>query len=541
MTNERLGLGLQQRMATARDYDVLDVNVFLKGEHSRDLAARRLALEADAGPTDSQPSRSSIVNELRDCCAYEQQDLLEMLAAGSQESAFVDELIDVPRSEGAATSYWINNAVAASVSPALLTEITRRDDVAYVEIARHADLESLLDAKKTSKKRASKKKKATRKNAKKKASPAPIGAMEATVSGGMRVGGAADATTVPWSVTRINAPKLWQLGIDGNGVLVAVLDTGVNYKHPDLKPRMWKGGTAFPKHGYNFADGNNDPIDVQGHGTSAASQVAGTGAAGVKTGIAPKATVMAVKVGGSERNFWDGLQFAITHDADVISMSMSWKYPWSPNYPGWRRACESVLAAGILHANSIGNQGSQLSTHPIPYNIATPGNCPPPRLHPLQSPTGGLSSVISCGATDDLDSLASYSGRGPAAWEKTPYTDYPWNLGTQNGLIKPDVCAPGPGTTSCHWQYTGSSSSASAYRPFGGTSAATPHVGGCLALLASACKQSGTPIMPARMQEALENTAVRVNGQTVDKENHYGAGRVDVYGAYNYGRTRGWW
>jgi subtilisin family serine protease len=157
----------------------------------------------------------------------------------------------------------------------------------------------------------------------------------------------------------------------------------------------------------------------------------------------------------------------------------------------------------------------------------------------LQTIIGGLSSPISCGATDDLDQLASYSGRGPAAWETMPYTDYPYQNGTKMGLLKPDVCAPGPGTTSCNFEYTGTTGQP--YMGFGGTSAATPHVGGCLVLLAHACVTAGKPINPAYVQEALENTAVRVSGQTRDKENHFGAGRVDVYAAYKYGQARGWW
>src|SRR5262249_39054264 len=103
-----------------------------------------------------------------------------------------------------------------------------------------------------------------------------------------------------------------------------------------------------------------------------------------------------------------------------------------------------------------------------------------------------------------------------------------------------DVCAPGPGTTSCNWRHP-TLPGASPYSSFGGTSAATPHVGGCLGLLAHACRRAGQPIVPARVQEALENTAVRVVGQTRDKENHYGAGRVDVYAAFRYGQNKGWW
>jgi subtilisin family serine protease len=302
---------------------------------------------------------------------------------------------------------------------------------------------------------------------------------------------------------------------------------------------MWDGGASFPNHGFDFASGDDDPMDEQGHGTSCAGIVAGNGASGSTTGVAPQATVMALRVGGREVNFWRAFEFAIDQGAHVISMSMSWKYPSQPDYPGWRRACETLLVAGILHANSIGNQGDQPAQFPIPYNIATPGNCPPPRLHPAQTIVGGISSAISCGATDDTDRLASYSGRGPAAWEAMPYTDYPYQNGARMGLIKPDVCAPGPGTISCNWLY--GIGSTSPYSGFGGTSAATPHVAGCLTLLAHACVRAGQPIVPARIQEALENTAVRIIHQVSDKENHFGAGRVDVYAAYHYGTQRGWW
>ncbi len=151
-----------------------------------------------------------------------------------------------------------------------------------------------------------------------------------------------------------------------------------------------------------------------------------------------------------------------------------------------------------------------------------------------------------CPARDVLDHQCGrhsrYSGRGPAAWGTAPYNDYPYTAGhaTQIGLLKPDVCAPGPGTISCNYLYPAQPGS-KPYRSFGGTSAATPHVGGCLALLAQACVVSGKPIIPARVQEALEQTAKRVQGQTAAKENNFGAGRVDVYAAYLYGKNKGWW
>ncbi len=531
MGYDRIGPGLSVRMKNLRGTDQVDVNIFLKGEHAQTLVKEGpavLALEgADSTDSviDAGPVAGKVADELRKRCQVEQQDLIQMLAAESASnlSSNIDAMDGEPAPTapaGGITSYWINNSVGVTITRDMLAKIMERDDVAYVEVERHVDIEELLDAP---------------------GSTGPgAGGMDPTVSGGLAIDGGVDASVVTWSVNRVNAPGMWQLGFNGAGVLVAVIDTGVNYLHPDLKSHMWNGGSVFPNHGYNFAENNDDPMDQQGHGTACAGQVAGDGASGTQTGVAPGATIMAIRVGGAERNFWNGMQFAVTHQADVISMSMSWKYPRSPNYPGWRRVCETVLAAGILHANSIGNQGHLLSTHPIPFNIATPGNCPPPWLHPLQAIHGGVSSAISCGATDDLDQLAYYSGRGPAEWDNPSYKDYPWQSGAQPGLIKPDICAPGPGTMSCNWPYAGPGTG-NAYRSFGGTSAATPHVGGCLALLAQACKQAGTPIVPARVQEAIENSAATVAGQTQDKENHYGSGRIDVLAAYNDGHSRGWW
>jgi len=303
---------------------------------------------------------------------------------------------------------------------------------------------------------------------------------------------------------------------------------------------MWASAT-YPKHGSDFANNDPDPMDSQGHGTSCAGIVAGDGTKGKRTGVAPGAKIMAIRVGGAETQFWRGLQFALSEGAHVISMSMSWKYPRNPDYIGWRRVCESILTAGVLHANSIGNQGTRTGTHPVPFNIATPGNCPPPWLNLAQQPRGGVSSVISCGATNAGDALASYSGRGPAAWESGTYTDYPWKNGRAKGLIKPDICAPGPGTESCDYAYSARSAGSKPYSSFGGTSAATPHIGGCLALLANACMQSRKPIVPSLIQESIEKTAVRAVGQTAGKQNNFGAGRIDIKAAYDYGKTKGYW
>lgn len=496
--DEKIGPALKARLESAQDQDTVDVNIFLKDEPAAEALA---AMDAESAFDEG----GNVVGRIREKAATSQRDLLSYLADAGNESLAMDDVLTVPQVVTKQT-FWINNSVGAEVSLSVLQDILERPDVVHVELSRHVDFEELLDE------------------------ALPIESEPA-------VDAAAEPT---WSVKRINAPPLWQLGFDGKGVLVAIVDSGVNYDHPDLTSHMWDGLPEFPSHGYDFMNKDDDPTDDDGHGTACAGIVAGDGSAGSKTGVAPRATVMALRAGNSERSIWDALEFAILKKANVISMSMSWKYPRHPDYPGWRRTCESILAAGILHANSIGNQGDLLSTHPIPYNIAAPGNCPPPKLHSQQTLTGTLSSAIACGATDDTDSLADYSGRGPAAWETGPYTDYAYDNGGKPGLMKPDVCAPGPGTSSCSWQYP-TVAGAKPYRSFGGTSAATPHVAGCLVLLVQACQMSGSAVVPARIQEALENTAARVNGQTANKENHYGAGRVDVYKAYQYGKIQGWW
>lgn len=489
-----IGHDLLQRLDGLRDHDLVDVDIFARNE----------------------PRPTSVA---RDAPVLTRPDTIDEFKRSARESQIpiIAKLVDVADT----TDYprvitgrrWINNSISALLRRDQLNAVVELDDIEHVEVAHYADLEVIMDQ------------------------DSQLWSTSPSVL-------TTHKQTNAWGIDHINAPGLWKIGINGNGITCAVIDTGVNYHHPDLRDRMWNADPRYPNHGYDFERHDDDPMDIHGHGTACAGIVAGTGRQGLRTGVAPKATLMALRVGGTERNYWDALEFAIDNGADVISMSMSWKYPSSPDYPGWRRACETVLAAGLLHANSIGNQGSNLVDYPVPYNIATPGNCPPPWLHPKQSPKGGVSSVISCGATDSTDRLAPYSGRGPATWDVGPYLDYPYRQPSSLGLLKPDLCAPGPGTYSCHWQHT-ANSGPSPYRSFGGTSAATPHVAGALCLLAHATvgndRDRDRAVVPAHVQEALEQTTVRVTGQTLDKENHYGSGRIDVLEAFEFGKTHGFW
>jgi thermitase len=128
----------------------------------------------------------------------------------------------------------------------------------------------------------------------------------------------------------INAEKAWDTITDCSSVVVAVLDTGVNYNHVDLKDNMWKGPPEYPNHGWNFVDGvdgNNNPMDLNGHGTHVAGTIGAVGnnALGV-TGVCWKASIMAVRVlgvgGATTANLIRGIDFAIAQKARVINMSL---------------------------------------------------------------------------------------------------------------------------------------------------------------------------------------------------------------------------
>jgi hypothetical protein len=559
---EKIGDALKARLQSAQSHDTFDVNIFMAGEPSQAVPMFSLTEwasgEADADAADMEAP--AVAERLQEYTAERQRGVLEFLTGLGNAESFADSEgeVTVPK-VNTVQSFWINNSVGTEVTLDVLNDLIGRPDVVHVELTRRADISELIDiGKKKSGSRKAPAKNTGRAAARSRrvadvdkydAKGRPFDVLEFVRTGSTFTAFAdddhADTAEPTWSVKRINAPLLWQLDINGDGVVVAVIDTGVNYDHPDLTNRMWDGGNDYPNHGYDFAAKDNDPRDEGeagvGHGTACAGIVAGDGTSGKRTGVAPGSRVMALRVGGDERNFWRALEFAIARRVHVISMSMTWKAFKNPDYISWRRNCESVLAAGILHANSTGNQGND-STLPVPFNIGAPGNCPPPRLHPLQAaPVGAephLSSVISCGATDDSDRLRDNSGRGPSAWEAALYTDFPFAGGTKPGLIKPDVCAPGSTTDSCNWHF---SETGKPYLSFSGTSSATPHVAGCMALLAQACKRAGTPIVPARVQEAFENTAVRIPGQVRDKEINFGAGRIDVFAAFNYGKARGWW
>jgi len=234
-----------------------------------------------------------------------------------------------------------------------------------------------------------------------------------------------------------------------------------------------------------------------------------------------------------------GFQYAVQKGADVITSSLSWKWYFSPkpDYSQMRLATDMSLAAGVVHTNSTSNDGGS-SSAPIPHNISTAGNCPPPWLHPEQLRVGNISGVIGVGnVVCSSDIISSSSPSGPSTWGNwhlwatytypidSSHRDYPYSrtspveIPDSMGLLKPDVSAPGEGSRSTYV------SSGTGYGTFGGTSSATPHTAGCVALMLSINPE----MLPGDIDKVLELTSIEKGAP--GKDPRYGTGRIDALAA----------
>jgi len=330
---------------------------------------------------------------------------------------------------------------------------------------------------------------------------------------------------VAWHVSRINATEVWDDGYFGQNVVVAVIDSGVDYLAEDLSGNMWEH-PDFPNHGYNFVDDNDDPMDYDplsefGHGTAVAGIVAGQGHNGLITGVAPEARIMAVKVlspqGGTEATVMQGIEFAVAQGADIMNISLGAPQHTNPDRVAMRTIMDNAKSAGVIASVSSGNHGSSIVIEP-PYEVGTPGDIPPPWLHPDQTLIGGTSAVVSVGATAENDSIACFSSRGPVIWqEEEPYNDYPYD--PEMGLIRPDIVAPGDEMYSIitNWAHGD-------YIQVSGTSFSAPAVAGTMALLLS----KNPMLTPEEMAMLLEKNAEEIGGS---KNNEYGSGLLNALAA----------
>jgi len=489
---------LKEAILSADPGDLLPVVVLMEEFPARD---ERLAAVRGFNREDR---RAHVVSAMQDLAGRSQKQVRTLLAAEPQESRNVRVL-------------WGINGVALDATPRVLDLLAALPEVRWI----------LHDSR----------------------TGRPATGMGATGPTGGDASGPNPEAAVRGEVIAMGARQVWdELGYTGAGVIVAVLDSGIDRDHPDLADHIWTNLGELPDNGLDD-DGNGYIDDTWGwdlcqddntptvgsHGTQVAGQVAGDGTNGTVTGMAPDVELMSLDIGCSPEDTlaWEAeaSDYAIANGAHIISMSYAWLWTDPPYYTAWRRQSDTELAAGVIRVNAGGNEGGDF-TSPVPYNIVAPANCPPPWLHPDQTLVGGVSSTIAVGNISyGTDLIMSHSSRGPSAWEDITihtnpnypfpiapeYMDYPYEDGVHMGLLKPDISAYGNGTYS--------TCPGNSYCQFSGTSSATPHVSGVLALML----QSNPEATPAELTEAILTSAEHRGDP--GKNNVYGVGLVQAYEA----------
>ena len=452
-----------QEVLEQKGNDMISVNIILDSEI--DINDLRNNVR---GISDANTQRQTIVTEFKSFSEQAQKDVLSILKKGVTEG----EIKDI-------TPHWLSNMITCTASKNYIYRLSERDDI---KVIGYNEVQFLL----------------WDENIK-----------EVEVQ-----------RSLTPNVKHVNADKVWKEGYTGKGVLVGVIDTGVNF-HKDLEKNLWDGGEEYPNHGYNTFDNSHDIHDGFNHGTHCAGIICGDGSSGIQTGIAPDAKVMCVKVmddagGGDANSVCSGIEFAIEHGANVLNMSLGFPNASMSTREALRQTYVNALEANVAIVTAVGNDGMLNLTFPVPNSVRVPGGCPPPWLHPDQQVNaGGLSACIAVSAVDNSNRVADFSSRGPFTWQTSSYADYPYLPGREIGLIRPDVCAPGVGIISCN--NTGNNG----YISMDGTSQATPCVTGVICLML----QKNPSLTPAQICETLETTATKLSDT---KSNETGSGCVNA-------------
>jgi serine protease AprX len=333
--------------------------------------------------------------------------------------------------------------------------------------------------------------------------------------------------TVEPGIDYTHAPQVWALGFTGQGIVVAGADTGFRWTHNAIKPhyRGWDGVTA--DHDYNWHDsihnssgnpcGNDSPFpcDDAGHGTHTLGTAVGDDGAGNQIGMAPGAQCIGCRNMdegvGTPARYIECMEFFLapypvggdpsqgdpTKAPDVTVNS--WGCPTSQGCSATtlQSAVEGQRAAGIEMVVGGGGSGPDCST-------VTDA----PAIYDASYTVGALNT--------GFDMIASFSSRGPVTVDGS-------------NRIKPDITAPGTNTRSSY------NTSDNSYAILSGTSMATPHIGGAVALLWSA-RPELRPDLDAT-EGTLNNSAVHINSTACSSSgtpnNVYGWGRVDLLAAVN--------
>ena len=233
----------------------------------------------------------------------------------------------------------------------------------------------------------------------------------------------ASAQPIPWNITRIHAPEAWPIS-SGVGVKIAVIDTGIDRDHPDLQGNL--AGCV------NFIQSWKTCEDDNGHGTHVSGIIAAQNNSLGVVGVAPQARLYALKVldrrgSGYLSDIIEALDWSVAHGVGVINMSLG----TTSHVQSFHDAIIRVAGAGITQVAAAGNSGPGANT------VTYPAKYP---------------EIVAVAATDSSNNVASWSSRGSEV----------------------DLAAPGVSITS---SYRGNG-----YRVLSGTSMASPHVAGVVAL-----------------------------------------------------------
>ncbi len=302
------------------------------------------------------------------------------------------------------------------------------------------------------------------------------------------------------SVSLINATQVWRhlvnnANVTGVNVSIAIIDTGVDYTHPDLGGCFGAGCKVAG--GYDFINNDANPMDDHGHGTHVAATAASNGSL---KGVAPDAKIYAYKVlsssgsgsfsqviSGVDRSTDPNSDGNYSDHVDILSMSLG---GFGNEDSSLSLAIDRAVERGVVAVVAAGNSGTSTNA------IGTPGSA---------------RRAVTVAASDKSDNIAYFSSRGP----------------TPKNNLKPDLAAPGVNICAAEWDSAWSSRRCSdnQHVSISGTSMATPHVSGLAALI----KQAHSSWDPETIKSALITTTKDL-GYNIWAQ---GAGRVQSLKAFN--------
>lgn len=470
-----LGQGVVERMErmSSREYVEVVVRVTSRGFEEEDdhIHISKTSL--------NQVDTEKVVTSLKERSASSQYRVKEFLQGENGEVV---------------NTFWIANAVLAEVQVGALDDLLQLEEVWKV----HENFEVEIPGS---------------------GSPGPTGTTQTEVE--------TLSEDLTWGLERIDVTgaweggDIWEEGFKGSGVRVAVSDTGVDLDHPDLEGKMVnveEDDPHYPGGWIEFDDegdivNDSEPYFEGDHGTHVSGTVVGGNASGISIGVAPEAELMHALTlphgTGTFSQLLAGMQWKVEpHDREGVPLherfggevgdykadvaSMSWSTPGY--YTGWEEPIRNMWSAGVVPVGVIGNEGEGVATTP-----------------------GGVFEAIGVGASDEDDGIAGFSS-GALVWDQREETP--------ERFVKPDISAPGVEVRSAlpdeRWA------------PLDGTSMATPHVSGTVALMLEA----NPTLSMEDIYEALEVSAEYYEGGDnfpgEEKNTRYGHGLLNASRAVDH-------